>query len=248
MWLLFPQVLKTYYGGRDITPEDLKAALIVGMGPREHRRLMKKRFLRQQRTTNPSKNEGIDIADVKTQGSENSSDTLDGDNPRISPDVKTNSTDQIEDDTILLPSEVDQAQKAEMDVVENSDQADQAEKAEVDQAEGNSEPYEDWQVGVSGSDEDIKSSTLKIEAPRRHSRRSINKESLLGHGPHGKQVVDMIIEKEGDEGIRQFCQLWRAVFVDALQPAFLPPGWDVTHRFAYCVFNIQVCTLFGGTV
>ena len=37
-------------------------------------------------------------------------------------------------------------------------------------------------------------------------------------------------EKEGDEGIRHFCQLWRAVFVDALQPAFLPPGWDVTHR------------------
>jgi len=210
---LFLQVLRTYYGGRDITAEDLKAALVVGMGPREHRRLMKKRFLRQQRSSNPSStNEDLSITDANTVVSSGqrssgqcSSRTIDGD---IVSDPKTCVPGQENNDTPPPPSE-------------------------VDQAENNSVSYENQNADVSGSDEDTKSSTVAVEpTARRHSRRSINKESLLGHGPHGKQVVDMIIEKEGDEGIRQFCQLWRTVFVDALQPAFLPPGWDVTHRSA----------------
>ncbi|KAG0608211.1 hypothetical protein M758_8G087800 [Ceratodon purpureus] len=214
------EILKTYYGGREITPEDLKAALIVGMGPREHRRLLKKKYQRQQRASNPSKNEDIDIMDVKTQGLENSSHITNGDDVHISSDAITSISNQMEDDTPLPPSEADQAEKPEVD---------QTEKSEVGQVERTSVPDEEQQVGASGSDEDTKLSTLEAEAPRRHSRRSINKESLLGHGPHGKQVVDIIIEKEGDEGIRRFCQVWRAVFVDALQPTFLPPGWDVTH-------------------
>jgi cation-transporting P-type ATPase D len=223
-FFFFLQVLKTYYGGREITPEDLKAALIVGMGPREHRRLMKKRFLRQQR------NEDMD---VKTQGLENSPQITDGEGSQV---AKTSISNQMKDDDAQLPpSETDQAERSEVDQVGRS---------EVDQVEQNGGvPEEELQVGGSGSDEDIKSSTVEAEAPRRHSRRSINKESLLGHGPHGKQVVDMIIEKEGAEGIRQFCQVWRVVFVDALQPAFLPPGWDVTHRSASCACNLLACNL-----
>ena len=189
---------------------------------------MKKRFLRQQRASNPGKNEDITIVDVKTQGLENNSQETDGDKSQIASDAKNSITIRLEDDTPLPPSQLNQAQKPEID---------QAEGSEVDHVEKNSLLFEEQQVDVWGSDEDTKSSTHEAEAPRRHSRQSINKESLLGHGPHGKQVVDIIIEKEGDEGIRQFCQLWRAVFVDALQPAYLPPGWDVTHRSASCVFN-----------
>ncbi|XP_023531755.1 protein RRP6-like 3 isoform X1 [Cucurbita pepo subsp. pepo] len=53
--------------------------------------------------------------------------------------------------------------------------------------------------------------------------------SLLGHGPHGKQVVDHLLAEYGEDGIRQFCQRWRQVFVAAIQPRFLPAGWDVNH-------------------
>ncbi|KAJ4760723.1 hypothetical protein LUZ62_071098 [Rhynchospora pubera] len=53
--------------------------------------------------------------------------------------------------------------------------------------------------------------------------------SLLGHGPHGKLVVEQLLEKYGDEGILQFCQKWREVFVEALQPQFLPGGWNIKH-------------------
>jgi cobalt/nickel-transporting P-type ATPase D len=54
--------------------------------------------------------------------------------------------------------------------------------------------------------------------------------SLLGHGPHGKLVVEQLLEKSGEEGILHFCQKWREVFVEALHPKFLPGGWNIKHR------------------
>jgi cobalt/nickel-transporting P-type ATPase D len=56
--------------------------------------------------------------------------------------------------------------------------------------------------------------------------------SLLGHGPHGKLVVEKLLEKYGEEGILQFCQKWRQVFVEALHPKFLPGGWNIMHRLS----------------
>lgn len=58
-----------------------------------------------------------------------------------------------------------------------------------------------------------------------------SKLSLLGHGPHGKLVVDYLLKEYHEDGIRQFCQRWRQVFVAAIQPRFLPAGWDVNHRY-----------------
>ncbi|KAL2634415.1 hypothetical protein R1flu_005894 [Riccia fluitans] len=54
-------------------------------------------------------------------------------------------------------------------------------------------------------------------------------DSLLGHAVHGRRVVEIIMKQEGEDGIRVFCQQWRTVFVQALQPCFLPPGWDISH-------------------
>jgi cation-transporting P-type ATPase D len=63
-----------------------------------------------------------------------------------------------------------------------------------------------------------------------------SKLSLLGHGPHGKQVVDHLLKEYGEDGVREFCQRWRQVFVDALKPRFLPGGWDVKHRYATIIY------------
>ncbi|KAG2712218.1 hypothetical protein I3760_04G114400 [Carya illinoinensis] len=52
---------------------------------------------------------------------------------------------------------------------------------------------------------------------------------IKGHGPHGKQVVNHLLKEYGEDGVHQFCQRWRQVFVEALQPRFLPAGWDVMH-------------------
>lgn len=63
------------------------------------------------------------------------------------------------------------------------------------------------------------------------SSKSSSKMSLLGHGPHGNQVVNHLLKEYGDDGIQEFCKRWRQVFVDAIKPRFLPAGWDVTHRY-----------------
>lgn len=64
------------------------------------------------------------------------------------------------------------------------------------------------------------------------SSKSASKMSLLGHGPHGNQVVNHLLKEYGDDGVQEFCQRWRQVFVDAIKPRFLPAGWDVTHRYS----------------
>eukprot|EP00897_Mesotaenium_endlicherianum_P003422 jgi/Mesen1/3107/ME000184S02174 len=61
------------------------------------------------------------------------------------------------------------------------------------------------------------------------SERPSRRDAALGHGPHGKKVVEMLLREGGEEGLRAFIQAWRQVFVDALQPRFLPPGWAVLH-------------------
>ncbi|GKD04639.1 hypothetical protein Tco_1179613 [Tanacetum coccineum] len=65
-----------------------------------------------------------------------------------------------------------------------------------------------------------------------------SKLSLLGHGLHGKQVVDYLLKEHGEDGIHEFCQRWRQVFVEAINPRFLPAGWDVTHRREFGDFSV----------
>ena len=54
--------------------------------------------------------------------------------------------------------------------------------------------------------------------------------SLLGHGHHGKQVVELLLANGEEEAIHQFCQRWRQVFVEAVRPRYLPSGWNIKHR------------------
>lgn len=91
--------------------------------------------------------------------------------------------------------------------------------------------------------------TLDLYYPRHDGSappKSKSKLSLLGHGPHGKQVVDHILKEHGDDGISQFCQRWRQVFVEAVHPRFLPTGWDVMHRYiaALCFVYMQPLSCF----
>ncbi|GJS22722.1 hypothetical protein Tco_0451354 [Tanacetum coccineum] len=116
MALLLLNVVRTYYGGREISNEDVKNALLVGRSPHEKRRMLKKRGL----------------------------------------SLNSSSKNTVSDTTL------------------NSDVED-------------------------------------------------------GHRLHGKQVVDYLLKEHEEDGIHEFCQRWRQVFVEAINPWFLPAGWDVTH-------------------
>ncbi|KAI3809814.1 hypothetical protein L1987_19414 [Smallanthus sonchifolius] len=159
------QVVKKYYGGRDISEEDLEKALLVGMSPHEKRRLQKKRGISLNNTS--SKNIASDE------------------------DIKGNNLDSAFNKNDVCEPE----NGSNLDVMDPS------------------EPNGSGNLSSEGAVFATCSSKL----------------SLLGHGPHGKQVVDYLLKNHGEKGIQEFCQRWRQVFVESINPRFLPAGWDVTH-------------------
>ncbi|KAG4206147.1 hypothetical protein ERO13_A04G144700v2 [Gossypium hirsutum] len=234
------QIVMRYYGGREISNEDLERALVVGMSPHERRRLEKKKGLSLKQSTR--------IPPVKEQESNDATRIL---------------------STTLDPSKVDRPDASDITAdVSNSTKVDTSKEAlgtkddldfcmvtDTDHT-NNSPACSDFRVAAACNDMKSHSSeiseTKSVSAvnPGDKSESSIPKEivdsscarydgnipfkhnsklSLLGHGPHGKQVVDHILNESGEEGIRQFCQRWRHVFVEAVHPRFLPAGWDVMH-------------------
>ncbi|XP_057829947.2 protein RRP6-like 3 isoform X2 [Cryptomeria japonica] len=267
-------VIKTYFGGRDITDKDLEVALLVGMGPREKRRLRKER--------------GLVINDTK-----NSSDLLEDNNCRgrhvealmserisateeigaVSPAVMESEDicfveDNEESETLqdyVCETNKDKQVEASLfsGLNEHAEESIHCTEKESDSVsnengclEGDfSEQQKDFNGFIYAEDtrsdvvlehsyNSCSSSPKMMHAagcdyidkvfvePMTNnsttSKRS-QKISLLGHGPHGKRVVDKLLEKDGEEGIRQFCQRWRTVFVEAVKPRFLPSGWDIQH-------------------
>lgn len=167
-----------YYGGRDISDEDLENALLVGMSPHEKRRMRKKRGL----SFNPSSKNVV--SDKKTKSS-NGHLQLSSSKKPVSVDME----DELEDSSVL-----------------------------------DSDVNSELNGPVPASSDGAVFATCS------------SKLSLLGHGLHGKQVVDYLLKEYGEDGIREFCQRWRQVFVEAINPRFLPAGWDVTHRYVAILY------------
>ncbi|OMO72264.1 hypothetical protein COLO4_27729 [Corchorus olitorius] len=236
------QIVRTYYGGREISKEDLERALVVGMSPHERRRLEKKKGLSSKRSRR--------ILPDKEQ-----------ENSKVTKIVSTTSDPPIVDNLygsdftadISHAAEVDTLKeelgtKEDMDlcIVTDTDASNPPICSDLGEAIIPTTDYNDMNSnsttipdagGVcvvnaennceTSSQTEIANSSAGYDGniPLKHNK----KLSLLGHGPHGKQVVDHILSKYGEEGIGQFCQRWRQVFVEALHPRFLPAGWDVLH-------------------
>nr|CAD1819223.1 unnamed protein product [Ananas comosus var. bracteatus] len=115
------QIVKAYYGGREVTPEDLEMALFVGMSPHERRRFEKKKGL-----------------------------------------------------SFLNP-----------------------EKRTISKG----------------------STCTAVEAAK--------KDSEMDHSTNQELITGKFDVSDG--GIREFCQRWRQVFVEAIHPRFLPSGWNIKH-------------------
>ncbi|GKD93887.1 hypothetical protein Tco_1373724, partial [Tanacetum coccineum] len=166
-------VVRTYYGRREISDEDLKKALLVGPGVCGIMRMRTEKLLyRNSSSKNTVSHTALN------------SDIEDG------ADASKNEINELENGS-MLDSDI------------NSDPTDASAKQHVS-------------VNIS-SGAAIATCSSKL--------------SLRGHGPHGKQVVDYLLKEHGEDGIQEFCQRWRQVFVEAINPRFLPAGWEVTHRY-----------------
>lgn len=210
-WL--PQIVRKFYGGREIDNEDLERALLVGMSSHERRRLQKKRGLslktnkadaipgKEKQLDNPAVSVAEDRLEVGVLNSGNEGEiSLTGDNGCHNPDLCTDSVTELE-----APACIEKT-------------------TDVDETGA---PSSNDICAANGDGNGETRTRTNNEATESKNK---SKLSLLGHGPHGRQVVDRILEEYGEDGIREFCQRWRQVFVEALRPRFLPVGWDIKHR------------------
>uniref|UniRef100_A0A2N9I554 HRDC domain-containing protein n=1 Tax=Fagus sylvatica TaxID=28930 RepID=A0A2N9I554_FAGSY len=225
------QIVISYYGGREISQVDLERALLVGMNPQERRRLEKKKGMSFKHSA------GSILPNVVQENNKGNTET--------SAIVDTSEVSTLDDSHSTKAKAGSRKEDSETgaDVGDYSICADSGIDGEVSSAsKENVKPdrngFSDIKaVRVINSDDNCESRspsnrTLDVyyteydgTAQPKHN----SKLSLLGHGPHGKQVVDHLLKEYGEDGIHQFCRRWRQVFVEAVHPCFLPAGWDVMH-------------------
>lgn len=224
-----------YFGGREISEADLEKALLVGMSPHERRRLEKKRgislkhiseaIISNKIGTNTSNNTSILAETLRSNNTKNGELTSEEvessqEGKKIHTLMDTGTT-YTSLDTDLGISEETFVNGSE-DI--NFDKTCISEKENLEVADTD----EDFESRKPSNESNNPNYSYGTDAPPNHN----HKLSLLGHGPHGKQVVDHLLKEYGEDGIREFCQRWRQVFVEAVHPRFLPAGWDVKHRYA----------------
>lgn len=225
-----------------MTPEDLEMALLVGMSPHERRRLEKKKgysfkFQAQNIITKSSSNT---ISENSGHGSENNH-ALSEQFPENGTESKgqqefdeTQSLSQLEDlalsqGSLSLPVSTEDT-TFDHDIVTHDTDAGQLENGVHSPANGHLD--KDPSI-CNNSNQAISKNAEKI--------------SLLGHGHHGKQVVELLLSNGGEEAINQFCQKWRQIFVEAVHPRYLPSGWNINHRLVgYLAFThtLLFCDFF----
>ncbi|XAR55382.1 Ribonuclease D [Bertholletia excelsa] len=224
------QVVKNYYGGREISEEDLERALLLGMSPHERRRFEKKRGTTFKKSTKiiipeeQDNNGGMPMAaNIHASNLES-----------ISASQATADETCNEDGLNVVMEDMDESSLSLCPGLEGNSETLASDNKDISfcrsgVSETNSFPILDRDVSESSisSSEMVNSAHSRVNGTT--SPKHNPKLSLLGHGPHGKQVVDHLLEEYGEEGVRQFCQRWRQVFVEAIHPHFLPAGWDVMH-------------------
>lgn len=166
------KIVRIYYGGREISHEDLEKALLVGMSPHERRKFQKKNGVSCKCSSASSLDNKPESSGVKF----------------------------VDDAAATCGSPIYKASSEHSDVKDI--------------------------IGLDNGN----FSESRISPKATANGKCNSKVSLLGHGPHGKEVVEYLLKTYGEDGIHQFCQSWRQVFVDTLHPRHLPAGWDIKHR------------------
>ncbi|XP_052178209.1 protein RRP6-like 3 isoform X2 [Diospyros lotus] len=225
------QIVMQYYGGREISEEDLERALLVGMSPNERRRLLKKKeraFKRSTRVIIPEEQETHDgVAMSATVDTSNLNDIG-------SLDAATGKPCSKEASELLGTNDADESSLSSCPDLSINGEILSADYKDINFDSRRISEIKhisnfDTVVDENGSPKPKTVNTVQSVSNGTITPKHNSKLSLLGHGPHGKQVVDHLLNEFGENGIRQFCQKWRQVFVEAIHPRFLPSGWDVNH-------------------
>ncbi|KAL4201399.1 hypothetical protein AMTRI_Chr02g215870 [Amborella trichopoda] len=238
-------IVRTYFGGREVSDRDLETALLVGMSPHERRRLSRKRGSCFKQSADK-----VLVKEPKDGKSRDAYQSRDG--VTLAEDHHMTAGLQFSEDSCIWKSmELDIAKVISTDEraassnhmyefdsfheihIGGDDHGELKSTMRKPSSKDNKGHLDSNHVDlVSGKATDGSHRSNEVAGYSAHETCTSNysqKLSLLGHGPHGKQVVEYILKKSGEEGIQQFCQRWRQVFVESICPRFLPVGWDVMH-------------------
>ncbi|XP_057506784.1 protein RRP6-like 3 isoform X2 [Actinidia eriantha] len=221
------QIVMKYYGGREISEEDLERALLVGMSPHERKRLEKKSggaFKKATRSFIQEEQESRGGTAISASLNTSNLDDIDGLH------VSSRENCSKEDSNLLA---VEDMNVSGLPLYPDSDTL-AADCNDINSDEIRASGTKCNSILDTDGNQSRSPSIGKVNLVHQRcggaiSPRHKSKLSLLGHGPHGKQVVDHLLKEYGEDGIRQLCQRWRQVFVEAIHPRFLPAGWDVMH-------------------
>ncbi|KAF8409569.1 hypothetical protein HHK36_005647 [Tetracentron sinense] len=216
-------IIMKYFGGREISEEDLERALLVGMSPHEKRRLEKKRGLSFKHSAGSILPDKVPENNTYSMGTSALSEIeVDIVNGALTPIGEKYSKQEDRDLSTEFDTGVNKISLSSGLEVNGTSSAIGSKDLSFD----GSIISERENVCVLDTEDDYESTRPSngTDSPKYNP-----KLSLLGHGPHGKQVVDHLLKEYGEDGIGQLCQRWRQVFVEAIHPRFLPAGWDVLH-------------------
>ncbi|KAK9924540.1 hypothetical protein M0R45_032905 [Rubus argutus] len=231
------EIVMTFYGGRQISEEDLEKALLVGMTPHEKRRLQKKKgfSFQHSRGSIPSDAEEKNTVSISTSATPNASEvetvhgscTNEAEASMINQDKEVFAVKDADLGNSSLDSYLRIDEKASAGVENMNSEISLVPNTKLVSVVNGDGNYENRSTPNGSVDDKIEwvSNDFHSTSKRKHK----SKHSLLGHGPHGKKVVDHLLKEYGEDGISQFCQRWRQVFVETVHPRFLPAGWDITH-------------------
>ncbi|GLI59187.1 hypothetical protein VaNZ11_001019 [Volvox africanus] len=74
-----------------------------------------------------------------------------------------------------------------------------------------------------------KRSAATATASKEDNSRALDRWLDSGHLWHGERVVKLAIQKGGEEELLHLVKRFRAAFVEAVRPQYLPPAWGVDH-------------------
>uniref|UniRef100_A0A0D9WZE4 HRDC domain-containing protein n=1 Tax=Leersia perrieri TaxID=77586 RepID=A0A0D9WZE4_9ORYZ len=231
------QIVKSYYGGRDVTPEDLEMALLVGMSPHERRRLTKKKgisyraqaqnIIRNSKSNNITNNNGHDSDNGYALHEHFSKD---GAESNSQPDIDENNNQVDVDDTTSQPDSRNNDQVHDPNMSQESTNCSLSMDDPISVSTMETDPVHQANIGGSPVNGDLDRDPHNIDNSNQTVPQNGDKKiSLLGHGHHGKQIVGLLLSNGGEEAINQFCQRWRQVFVESVHPRHLPSGWNIKH-------------------
>lgn len=208
---------------------ELEQGLLVGLAPRQKRRMLRQLAAEQAGKANDSSQDPADDDSAQPNSQEEGSTKAGLDQTASAQDIGSlPGSDTAQHSSRLQGSDAVQCdnQAAAM--------SDEDELADTSTDESNQ--HQQHANSRQGSDEQDAGTSIQQLSRQRQgvSSQGVSDEDTNGHAWHGRQVVAAALAEGGSDSLLVLIQRFRQSFTDALHPKFLPSAWHIMHRYSVC--------------